>query len=53
MKLMFCLLINLKVFHKLIVLFLTGFGQACQMTWVNLQYLCDIVGKMSGMKLGT
>ena len=53
MKLMFCMLINMKVFYKLIVLFLMGWSRHPQSTRVNAQYLCDILRKKSGMKLGT
>ena len=53
MKFMFCLLINMKVFYKWTVLFLIGFSRNAQSTWVNLQYLCDILRKKSGMKLET
>ena len=43
MKLMFCILINTKVFYELIVLFLMGLPRHAQIiTRVNLQYLCEI-----------
>ena len=53
MKLMICMLINMKVFYKLIVLFLMGLAKHTQITWVNLQYLYDIFRKKLGVKLGT
>ena len=52
MKLMFCMLINMKVFYKLIVLFLKGLMRHVQSTRLNLQCLCDILRKKSGIKLG-
>ena len=30
-----------------------GFGQACPISWLNLQYLCDILRKKPEMELGT
>ena len=51
MKLIFCMLINMKVFYKLIVLFLMGLARHAQITRVNLQYLCVILRKKLGMKL--
>ena len=33
------MLVNIKVFYKLIVLFLMGLARHTQCTWVNLQYL--------------
>ena len=53
MKLMFCMLINMKVFYKLVVLFLMCLARHAQSTRVNLQYLCGILSKKSGMKLET
>ena len=53
MKFMFYMLINMKVFYKLIVLFLMGLAKHTQITWVNLQYLYDILRKKLGVKLGT
>ena len=47
MKLMLCMLINIKVFYSLIVLFLMGLTRDVQSTQVNLQCLCDIVRKTS------
>ena len=41
-KLMFCMLINMKNFCKLTVLFLMGLARHAQIIWVNMQYLCDI-----------
>ena len=52
MKLMFWMVINMKVFYRLTVLFLTYLTRYIQSTGVNLQYLCDILRKMSVMKLG-
>ena len=40
----------LKVFWKLILLFLMGLARNDHLTWLNLQYLCDILKKKSGMK---
>ena len=40
-------------FYKLIVLFLMGLAKHTQITWVNLQYLYDILRKKLGVKLGT
>ena len=51
MKLMFRMLINLKVFCKVIVLALMGLARHAQTTRVNLHYLCDTLRKKSGMKL--
>ena len=51
MESMFCMLINMKVFCKLIVLFLMGLARHAQMVLVNLQYLCDILRKKPIMKL--
>ena len=51
MKLMFRILINMKVFYKLIVLFLMGLARHAQIIRVNLQYICYILKKKSGMKL--
>ena len=53
MKLMVCMLIKIKVFYRLIVIFLMGLARHAQITWVNLQYLCVILTKKSRMKLGT
>ena len=39
MKLTFCMLIYMKVFYKLIVLFLMGLARHTQSTWVNLQFV--------------
>ena len=47
MKLMLCMLIDMKVFYSLIVLFLMGLTRDVQGTQVNLQCLCDIVRKTS------
>ena len=52
-KLIFCMVIKVKVFYKLIVLFLVGLVRHVQSTWVNLQYPCGILRKKSGMKVGT
>ena len=49
MKLMFCMLINMKVFLQGDGIIFDGFGQVCPKTQVNLQYLRD----KSRMKLGT
>ena len=39
-KLMFCMLINMNVFYKLMILvFLIGLTRHVQSTWLNLQYL--------------
>ena len=48
----FCMLINLKVFSKLIASFLMGLTRHAQIARVILQYLCDIVRKKSGMSRG-
>ena len=54
MKLIFFyMLINLKFFYKLIVLFLMGLARHAQITRVNLQYLCDISRNKLGIKSGT
>ena len=53
MKLMVRMLIKIKVFYRLIVIFLMGLVRHAQITWVNLQYLCVILTKKSRMKLGT
>ena len=53
MKLMFCIVINMKVFYKLIVLFLMGLARRAQVTLVHLEDLCDILRKKLGKKLGT
>ena len=53
MKLMCRMLMNVKVFSKLIILFLMGLARHVQITWVNLQYLCDILRNKSGMMLET
>ena len=53
MKLMFCMMINMIVFYKLILLFFMGLARHAQSTWTSLQCLCDILRKKSGMKLGT
>ena len=50
-ELIFYMLINMKVFYKLIVLFLIGLARHAQITRVNLQYLYVILRKKSGMKL--
>ena len=49
-KLMFCMLISMKVFCKLIALFLMGLARHAQIIWVNLKYLYDILRKKSGMQ---
>ena len=51
MKLMFCMMINMKVFYELI-LFLMGLARYAQITRVNLQYFCEILRKKPGMKWG-
>ena len=48
---MFCMLINMKCFYKLMVLFFMGLARHTQSTLVNLLHLCDIWRK-SGIKLG-
>ena len=53
MKLMLCMLINIKVFYKLIVLFLMGLARHVQSTRVNFQCHCNISRKKSGVKLVT
>ena len=50
---MFCMLIDMKVFYKLIIFFLMGLARDAQSTQLNLQCLCDISRKKTGMKLGT
>ena len=45
MKLMFCILIKIKVFYKLILLFLMGLAKHSQSTRTSLQCLCDILRK--------
>ena len=45
------MLINMKVFCKLIILFLMGLARHAQMVLINLQYLCDILRKKPIMKL--
>ena len=52
-KLMFFMLINMKVFYMLKVLFLMSLARHAQSTWVNLKYLCEILRKKSEIKLGT
>ena len=42
MKLIFGMLLNMKVFYKLILFFLMGLTGDAQITQVNLKYLCDI-----------
>ena len=42
-KLMFCMLINIKLFYKLILLFLIGLARHAQSIWASLQCLCDIL----------
>ena len=51
-KLEFCMLINMKVFHELIILFSMGLTRHAQITQVNLWYLCDILRTNSGINLG-
>ena len=53
MKLMFGIIINMKVFRKRILLFLMGLARHPHSTWASLQCLCDILRKKLGMKLGT
>ena len=53
MKLTFCMLMNMEVSYKLIVLFLMGLTWHAQITRLSLQYLCDILRKKSLIKLGT
>ena len=57
MKLIYCAdehySYRIMAFYKLIVLLLMGFARHAQITRLNLQYLCDILRKKSGMKLGT
>ena len=43
MKLIFSMLINMKVFYKLILLFLMGLARHTQNTQINLQWLCYIL----------
>ena len=50
-KLMFCMLINMKLFYKLILLFLMGVVRHAQNTQASLHSLCDILRKKLGMKL--
>ena len=45
MKLMICMLINMKVFYKLIVLFLMGLARHFQNTWLNLQCILGYLKK--------
>ena len=45
MKLMICMLINMKVFYKLIVLFLMGLARHAQNTWLNLQCILGYLKK--------
>ena len=52
LKLMFCVLINMKVFYKLIVL-LMDFARHVLSTRASLRFLCDILRKKLGIKLGT
>ena len=51
MKLMFRMLIDKKVFYKLIILFLMGLARDAQSARLNLRCLCDISRKKTGMKL--
>ena len=53
LKLMFCVLINMKVFYKLIVLLLMDFARHVLSTRASLRFLCDILRKKLGIKLGT
>ena len=46
------MLINMKVFYKLIVLFLMGLTRHAYVTQVKFQSLCDILRKKSRIKLG-
>ena len=46
------MLINMKVFYKLIVLFLMGLTRHAYVTQVKFQSLCDILRKKSIIKLG-
>ena len=39
---MFCMLANMKVFYKSVVLFLMGLAKDAQIMQVNLQYPCNI-----------
>ena len=47
MKLIFCMLMKMEVFYKLKILI-----RDVQTTWVNLQYLCNILRKKTGTKSG-
>lgn len=47
---MFRMLMNMKVFNKLILLFLMGLARHAQSTWVSLQCLRDILRKKLGIK---
>ena len=55
MKLMFCMLINMKVFYKLILLFLIVLARHAHNIgyFASLQYLCAILRKNLWMKLRT
>ena len=53
MKLLFSMLIDLKVSYKWIVLFLMGLAMHAQITCITLYYLWNILRKKSRMKLGT
>ena len=46
------LMLNMKIFYKLILLFLKGFSRHAQSTQVSLQCLFDILRKKLGIKLG-
>ena len=48
-----CMLIKMKVFYRLIVLFLMDLARHAQITCINLQCLCEILQKKPGIKLGT
>ena len=50
---MFCILINMEVFYKLIALFVMGLARYAKITRVKLQYLYDILRMKSEMRLGT
>ena len=52
MKLVFCMLINMKVFYKLMLLFYDGVGQACTKYPGKFAISLDIRKKL-GMKFGT
>ena len=58
-NMIFCMKININVFYKLVISFLLVRAKYdlvpshVKITQVNMQYLCDILRKKSGIKLGS